>query len=69
MIAVPSLSLGEILVADRSALYLVLRQDFEAEISPHAGFANDQSLMRIKGRFAVACPTPEKSLRRVPQTS
>lgn len=69
MIAVPTLSLGEILVADRSALYLVLRQDFEAEISGHAGFANDQSLMRIKGRFAVACPTPEKSLRRVPSAS
>lgn len=69
MIAVPSLSSGEIFVADRSALYLVLRQDFAAEVSGHAGFANDQAIMRIKGRFAVACPTPEKSLRRVPAAS
>jgi HK97 family phage major capsid protein len=69
MIAVPSLTSGRILVADRSALYLVLRDDFEAEVSGHAGFANDQAIMRIKGRFTVACPTPEKSMRSVPAAS
>ncbi len=69
MIAVPSLSAGQTLVADVSGLYLVLRQDFSAEVSGHAGFANDQSLMRIKGRFAVACPTPGKTLRKITAAS
>ena len=63
MIAVPSLSAGQTLVADVSGLYLVLRQDFEAKFSQEAGFANDQAVMRVKGRFAVAAPTPGKTLR------
>lgn len=69
LIPVPSLSAGEVLVADLSGLYLVLRSDFTADFSEHAGFAKDQVLLRIKGRFACACPTPEKTLRRVPAGS
>lgn len=60
---VPSMAPGTVLVADTSTVYLVLRNDFEAAMSEHAGFKTDQSVMRIKGRFAVACPTPNKSLR------
>lgn len=63
MVAVPSIAAGTVLVADVSRTYLVLREDFSAEMSEHARFANDQVVMRIKGRFAVACPTPAKSLR------
>jgi hypothetical protein len=33
-------------------------------MSDQAKFATDQIVMRVKGRFAVACPTPDKSLRR-----
>ena len=58
LIAVPSLSAGQTLVADVSGLYLVVRQHLEAKFSEHAGFANDQAVMRVKGRFAVACPNP-----------
>lgn len=63
MVPVPSLSAGETLVADVSRLYLVLRSDFEVAVSGEAKFATDQALMRIKGRFAVACPTPGNTLR------
>jgi len=69
LVAVPTLSAGQTLVADVSGLYLVLRQDFEAKFSEHAGFANDQAVMRVKGRFAVACPTPGKTLRLITAAS
>jgi HK97 family phage major capsid protein len=69
LIAVPSLSAGQTLVADRSRLYLVLRNDFIAEASAHAKFSTDQSVIRVKGRFACACPTPEKALRKITSPS
>lgn len=69
MIAVPSLSGGETLVADRSRLYLVLRSDFQADMSEHANFGTDEAAMRIKGRFAVACPTPNKTIRTITPAS
>lgn len=69
LVPVPTLSAGQTLVADVSRLYLVLRSDFEAEISDQAAFATDQILMRVKGRFAVACPTPGKTLRAITAAS
>ncbi|MBI4882897.1 MAG: phage major capsid protein [Actinobacteria bacterium] len=69
LVAVPSLSAGATLVADVSRLFLVLRDDFEAKFSEHAAFANDQTVMRVKGRFAIACPTPGKALRVIPNAS
>lgn len=69
LIAVPALSAGQTLVADVSGLYLVLRSDFEAKSSEHAGFRNDQAVLRVKGRFACACPTPAKSLRVITSAS
>jgi HK97 family phage major capsid protein len=69
MIGVPSLSAGETLVADVSRLYLVLRQDFEAKMSDQAKFANDQIVLRIKGRFGIACPNPGKTIRTIESAS
>ncbi|CAN5439734.1 hypothetical protein BH10ACT2_BH10ACT2_08380 [soil metagenome] len=69
LIAIPSLSAGETLVADVSRLFLVLRDDFEAKFSDHAGFKTDEVVMRVKGRFTVACPTPAKALRVIPNAS
>lgn len=69
LVAVPQLSAGQVLVADTSGLYLVLRQDFAADFSEHAKFSTDQIVLRIKGRFACACPTPQRTLRRVPSGS
>lgn len=61
--AVPALPAGQTLVGDTSGLCLVLRSDFEAETSEHAGFRNDQAVLRVKGRFACAAPTSAKFLR------
>lgn len=69
MVAVPSLSAGQTLVADVSRLFLVVRNDFETKFSDQAAFANDQALCRIKGRFAVACPQPAKTLRKITAAS
>jgi HK97 family phage major capsid protein len=64
MVAVPTLSAPDVLVADVRRLYLVLRDDFEAKMSTEAKFTTDQIAVRIKGRFSVACPTAGKALRR-----
>jgi hypothetical protein len=69
LVAVPQLSGGQVLVVDRSALYLVLRSDFSVDFSEHAKFGNDQTVARVKGRFAVACATPEKSMRKITAAS
>ncbi len=63
MVAVPMLSAGQTLVVDTSRTFLVVRSDFEAKFSEHAAFGSDSTLCRVKGRFAVACPHPAKSLR------
>ena len=69
MIGVPSLSAGETLVADVSRLYLVLRSDFDVQMSDQAKFTTDQIVMRVKGRFAVACPNPGKTIRTITAAS
>jgi hypothetical protein len=63
LIAVPSLAEGEVLVADTASTYLVMRKDFAVELSDQPLFTSDQTAVRVKGRFAVAAPTPDKSLR------
>lgn len=69
LIAVPQLSGGQVLVVDRSSLFLILRNDFEVTFSDQAKFSTDQVVARVKGRFAVACATPEKSLRKITAAS
>lgn len=65
MVAVSSLSAGETLVADVSRLFLVVRNDFQVEFSAHEKFSSDRATCRVKGRFAVACPQPAKTLRKI----
>ncbi|MBI4935707.1 MAG: phage major capsid protein [Actinobacteria bacterium] len=62
---VPAQKMGaaEVLVVDTTRCWLVTHDDFEVAVSGEAGFANDQTLLRIKGRFNVATPVPGKALR------
>jgi HK97 family phage major capsid protein len=65
--AVPSLVGGatpEILVADVSSLFLVLREAFVFELNDAVYFTSDSLALRVKCRVACACPTPAKSLRK-----
>jgi hypothetical protein len=66
-VAVPKLVGGatpEILVADVSSLYLVIREAFMIETSRDIYFASDSLGLRVKTRVAVACPSPQKSMRK-----
>ena len=63
-LAVPMMHAGDVLAFDASAVFRVARSDFAVELSREAGFATDSVWLRVKGRLAVAAPTPEKSLRR-----
>jgi HK97 family phage major capsid protein len=63
-LAVPMMHAGDVLAFDASAVFRVVRSDFAVELSREAGFATDSVWLRVKGRLAVAAPTPEKSLRR-----
>jgi HK97 family phage major capsid protein len=64
LIPVPTLTATEIVVADASAVYLVQRDDFRVDASRDYLFGADQLALRILGRFGIACPTTEKSMRR-----
>jgi hypothetical protein len=66
-VAVPSLVGGttpEILVADVSSLFLVIRDELSIDVNPSIYFASDSVGLRVKVRVACACPTPAKSLRK-----
>lgn len=69
LVAAPSLSGGETLVVDTSRTFLVVRNDFQVDFSEHASFGTDGTPCRVKGRFSVACPHPEKSLRVIESAS
>jgi HK97 family phage major capsid protein len=62
-VAVPSLAATEILVADVSSTFLVLREQLVVEMNDAAYFNSDSMALRVKARVACACPTPNKSLR------
>lgn len=65
LVPVNAMDPGEVLVADTSRVYLIRRSDFSVAISRDAvqAFERDQLAMRITGRFNVAAPAPDKSLR------
>jgi HK97 family phage major capsid protein len=66
-VAVPKLVGGttpEILVADVSSVYLVVRDPLVVETDPSVYFGSDSLGLRVKCRVACACPTPQKSLRK-----
>jgi HK97 family phage major capsid protein len=63
LVAVPAMEPGDVLVVDVSHVFAIVRADFSVEMDPSAGFRNDTTACRVKGRFAVAAPAPAKSLR------
>ena len=66
VVGVPKLSsaaAAEVLVADVSQLFLVIRAGSQMEVNNNYFFGNDAAALRVKARVAVACPTPDKSLR------
>jgi len=64
LVGVPTLAASQAVVFDASTVRLVVRSDFAIERSDEALFERDQVAVRVKGRFAAAVPSPEKSLRR-----
>jgi hypothetical protein len=46
----------------------VERDDFTVEQSEHAAWRTDGMSLRVKGRFAVAVPTPGKAIRKLDLT-
>jgi hypothetical protein len=65
-VPVPSLAGGatpEVLVADVTSLFLVIRDPFLIETDTSVYFASDSLGLRVKTRVACACPTPQKSMR------
>lgn len=67
-VGVPMLAANEALVYDSTRVLLVVRSDFSVEASSDAGFTNDTTLFRVKGRFAVAIPVGGKSIRKLTVT-
>jgi HK97 family phage major capsid protein len=65
VVPVPKLAADEGLVYDSTRLYLLVRNDFEVEASPHEKFSSDVTVARIKGRFAAAVPCVDKSIRKL----
>jgi HK97 family phage major capsid protein len=65
VVPVPSLVPADALLVDVRSTWLVVRDDFEARMSDQAKFERDQIVMRVRGRFTAACPTPTKSIRRL----
>jgi len=53
------------LVYDSRRVFLVVRDDFSVEQSRHAAWRTDGVSLRVKGRFAVALPTPGKAIRKL----
>ncbi|MGH8867926.1 MAG: phage major capsid protein [Actinomycetes bacterium] len=58
--------LAQPLVYDSSRVFFVVREDFSVEQSAHAAWRTDAVSLRVKGRFAVAVPTPAKTIRALP---
>jgi hypothetical protein len=58
LVPVPKLTIGDVLVVDTSAVYLIIRDDFTVDLSTDDGFANDSTPLRIKGRFAAGVRRP-----------
>ncbi len=58
-------ALSQSLVYDSTRVLFIVRNDLSVEASMDAGFATDTTMVRIKGRFAVAVPCVGKSIRKL----
>jgi hypothetical protein len=63
-VGVPELS--DVLVYDRTRLYLIARTtDFEVAFSEDYFFDSDSTACRVRGRFAAGMPVPAKAARKL----
>jgi hypothetical protein len=58
-----TLAAGEALAVEVTRTYLIEREPIRTALSRDAIFQYDGVLLRIRGRVAVACPDPARSLR------
>jgi hypothetical protein len=67
---VPSavLAAGEALAVEVGRTYFIERDRISVAASEHAIFEYDGVLLRVRGRVAVACPNPQRSLRKLTVT-
>jgi hypothetical protein len=68
-VGVPELAADDVLALDSTRSFLIMRDDFTIETSSDFAYDRDAVAVRIKGRFAVAVPAVEKSLRRLVTTA
>jgi len=68
-VGVPELQADDVLVVARPRAWLVTRADFLVDMSRDYAFDRDAVAVRIRGRFAAACPDVPKSLRRLEVSS
>jgi HK97 family phage major capsid protein len=64
-VGVPELAADDILVTNRSRLWLITRSDFAVDFSEDWAFDRDALALRIRGRFAVGAPDLPKGLRKL----
>jgi hypothetical protein len=57
--------LAQSLVYDSTRVLFIVRDDLSVEASSDAGFTTDTTMVRVKGRFAVAVPCDDKAIRKL----
>jgi HK97 family phage major capsid protein len=67
-VGVPQLKAADILVMDKTRVWLIARSDFMVDVSEDFAFDRDARAVRIRGRFAIAAPDVPKALRRLQVT-
>jgi HK97 family phage major capsid protein len=64
----PELRPADILVVDKTRIWLIVRNDFEVDYSRDWAFDRDATAVRLRGRFAVGAPDLPKALRKLSVT-
>lgn len=64
-VGVPQLQRGDVLVIDATRTHLIVRSDFDVDISGDYAFRQDAQAVRIRGRFAIGVPSVDKALRKL----
>jgi len=64
-VGVPTMHPGDILAYDADRVDLIVRDDLRIDTSADRLFEYDAVAVRLRGRFAVAAPEPDRSLRKL----
>ena len=64
----PELAAADVLVVDRTRAWLIVRNDFEVDMSRDWAFERDALAIRLRGRFAVGAPDLPKAIRKLSVT-